>query len=442
VFHAAHNKMTGTIPIAMQHRPYSKLDLSYNKFTGTYDEWNEGLGVDPALDLEVNRLSGWFPSPRNHSSMFGVLNALRGNLFSCHFIPSEDEYSEDFTCGSENLELSLLTFVVTLGVIIVFFSVVVMIARYDLARSKFITALVCLLNHRQVYVSYLESVVASTNSALYEKVRRICYFSQELYVVSKIFLVLLGVSLITCLPIYGIKFAEYGIDDNIYTTHSYQYHWTLSIAYLKGNIPAVAIMFMWMSVIGAMTIFVVKDGPLSRFISTLNSLSRRQISTASRESSVSTPSIGRRRLTYSFIFLINALITGAVNVAYIYSEDQALSSDKHLQIRFAVAAFKVLWNMIAVPQLVKPMKTPSKIVGIELIILVFNNIVIPCLVTAFSSPSCFRVSMSCAVIYCSIYCGLFNFVHYCCELKTKHLFNMQFTWMFNITGLIVSTTFR
>lgn len=106
-FFTAHNQISGTIPTSLQGRPFLKLDLSFNKLTGTYDDRNDGASQNVSLVLEVNRLSGWFPSPPTNRSASSELNVLRGNLFSCEYIPSEDVYSDDYSCGSEDLEQSL-----------------------------------------------------------------------------------------------------------------------------------------------------------------------------------------------------------------------------------------------------------------------------------------------------------------------------------------------
>ena len=384
----------------MQGRSFLQLDLSYNKLTGTYDNWNGLSDEDSSLVLEVNRLSGWFPSfsstnssgsSSSATSIFGELNALRGNLFSCHYIPDEDVYSEDYSCGSENLEFSLISCIVSLGVSMLIAAVLFVVVREEIIQSPFASNLVHLFNNRQLYISHLETL--AKDSSLFERVRRICFFSQELGVVSKIFLVLLCVNAVTCVPIYGVKFSEFGVHDNLYTTHSFQYYWTLSIAYLRGNVPAVLVMFMWTCVISVVVLFLVKDGPLRRFVTTSHTHSRGKISISSKEASdTATPSTLQSSLTYSSIFLFNIIVTGSVNGLYIYYSEQALTPAVHLSIQIAVAVFKVGWNMAIVPVLAKPLKTPGKIVGIELVILVFNNIVIPSIVTGFTSPACFQVS--------------------------------------------------
>jgi hypothetical protein len=383
--------LSGTIPLSLQGRPFAQLDLSFNKFTGNYDHRNEFSGDQASLILEVNRLSGRFPSPRNNAS--GELKALRSNLFGCENVPDSDEYSEEFDCGSENLELSLLSFVVTLSVCVMFVGVMLAVTRRGLISATFATDLAHLLNHRQVYISYLESVVASTDSTLFAKVKRMSSFSQELGSVSRIFRALLCVSLVTCFPIYVLKFVEYGTNANQYTTHSFQYRWVMSIAYLKGNLPAGLVMFMWMSIVCMMVLFLTKGSPLIGYVTPTGGASRmHQLRTVQESNSVGAPhSLVRSWFTYVGVFLVNAFVTGSVNGAYIYFSTQALSPGIQTGIQMVVAVFKVVWNMVVIPLLAKPMQVAGKVVNIELILSVFNNILIPCVVTFFTSPACFQV---------------------------------------------------
>ena len=62
-----------------------------------------------SLELQVNRLSGKFP-PDSDIKSIESLSVLRGNLFDCENIPPEDEYSDQYTCGSEDLDISLYIF--------------------------------------------------------------------------------------------------------------------------------------------------------------------------------------------------------------------------------------------------------------------------------------------------------------------------------------------
>jgi hypothetical protein len=63
-----------------------------------------------------------------------------------------------------------------------------------------------------------------------------------------------------------------------------------------------------------------------------------------------------------------------------------------------MALFNLAWNMAIVPVLARPMQSSEKVVWTELGLLIFNNILLPCIVTALTSPVCFQV------------CGLITFL--------------------------------
>lgn len=371
--------------------------MSHNKITGTYDLLNVFHGKSAALFLEVNRLSGKFPSSST-SNATGELKALRGNLFGCERVPEEDEYSEDYTCGSRNFEMSLYTFLTMIGVFILTVVILSVIVRRSLTVPTIISNLAQVFSNRQVYVMYPETVVASaSDSALVLRMRRISRFSQDLSAVSRIFVLLFVFHLLTCLPLYIVKFLEYGTVDTTFTTHSYQYRWAVSIVYMKGNVPAVLLMIMWLCAVSCVVLLMC---PLRKLITasdddgTAPSNPRPQPISITLSAEVVPPTDLQSSggVTYASIFILNAMVTGTVNGVYVYFSNQALASSTHLSIQVAVAVFKVGWNMFVVPVLAKPMKTPTKIVSIELMLLVFNNIVIPSIVTGLTSPACFQVS--------------------------------------------------
>ena len=374
-FYAAHNKITGSIPETMQNKSFFDLDLSYNKITGTYDQRKHPDIAKSRLVLEVNRLSGWFPTTTMSKNNSGVeLNALRGNLFSCRYVPEEDVYSEDFSCGSESLELSLYTFLIALVLGLLLFAFMVFFPS-TVKLPPLVTKILYLFRHRRLYTSFL-----LTLDDIYtkKKVREISIFVGELRISEKLFVSLFIVNIITCLPLYGVKLFEYGTEDTRYTTHSYLYQWTWSISFVKGMVPTLLLIFMWQSVIFCLIIMTRKK----KYLNPNPQLPFGR--------TAATTKILQKRTTIS-IFLFNALVTCAVNGVYIYFSNRALSPNMQTAIQIAVAFFKVGWNMVAVPLFVKLLRQSATWVGVEVVILVFNNILIPCIVTAFTSPACFQV---------------------------------------------------
>ena len=103
---AAHNKISGTLPAAFEAMHFTELDLSFNRITGKYRRLDVAQSV---VTLQVNRLSGPLPSASSFSAV-EELAILRDNMFGCQHVPSEDEYSEDYSCGSQYLDFSLFLF--------------------------------------------------------------------------------------------------------------------------------------------------------------------------------------------------------------------------------------------------------------------------------------------------------------------------------------------
>jgi hypothetical protein len=60
-------------------------------------------------------------------------------------------------------------------------------------------------------------------------------------------------------------------------------------------------------------------------------------------------------------------------------------------LQIGMALFNLAWNMAAVPILSRPMGAADSVVLTELGLLILNNIVLPCIVTALTSPECFQV---------------------------------------------------
>ena len=393
---SAHNKISGSIPLSIQIIPFIALDLSYNKLAGTYDKIYQRSISSSSLVLEVNRLSGRFPTSSKNLTeglWSGELNALRGNLFSCDNIPNEDEYSKEFTCGSQNLELSLYTFLIALFIGLLFAAGLRLINRLGTKSLQCISNLALLYRNSNLYMTHLR---LSNESLVVSPVDKIALFVEELGVSAKIFLLLFLANLIVCIPFFGVKFSEYGSKETKYTTHSYQYRWAMSTAFVKGLLPALLLMLIWLFVVIVMVMLLTQKSPL-RWVVARQSYIQPRKNQHCLDDKVQ-PSGLSSKVAYAAILLLNVLIMGAVNGLYIYYANQALSPAVYSAMQLAVALFKVGWNMAVVPLLVKSLEQSSIRVKAELTILIFNNVLIPCIVTAFTSPACFQV----CVRHCSI----------------------------------------
>ena len=377
----AHNKLSGTIPSSLQSKTFAKLDLSYNKFRGTAHDFRFDNDTDGSLVLEVNRLSGRFPTVGNGGT--AKLNALRGNLFSCHNIPETDISHADYTCGSEDLDASLILYAIVYGII--FFIVLLMlIVRPEYAsKIPLVREISILLRCIPYYLDYEKSLVKSLSSST--QTCRICSFFLDLGDLAKAFMLLVVVQLMISAPFYGLKFSEHGINDPVFNTHSYQYRWRLSFAFVRGVLPAVLVLLMWISVAFILVAIAVvmkirrmrdKTGPSSEGRSTAEA-----------------SNLGYRdHVSYGLLFSLNLAINGVVNGTFVYLSNQSFSPVTSLSIQGAVALFNVMWNMSVVPVLSQRMIATVHVAKTELILLVFNNIIIPCIAASFTSPACFQVS--------------------------------------------------
>jgi hypothetical protein len=120
----SYNQLTGTIPVAIQVKEWNNLDLSYNRLTGELNENFHSFTTNgSSLSLQVNRLSGSIPSSLLNANN---INILDGNIWTCNFntllLPRNDPKAEQYSCGSDivNVTIGFWGFVL-FGLILFFF---------------------------------------------------------------------------------------------------------------------------------------------------------------------------------------------------------------------------------------------------------------------------------------------------------------------------------
>ena len=102
----SHNQLTCTIPDTFQSKPWNRLDLSFNRISGTLDSSRfNTLEDNSARYLEENWLSGVIPK-----GLIGVkqVNILNGNIFGCYLskidVPQYDPNFSNYKCGSTSFD--------------------------------------------------------------------------------------------------------------------------------------------------------------------------------------------------------------------------------------------------------------------------------------------------------------------------------------------------
>jgi Leucine-rich repeat (LRR) protein len=97
-------------------------------------------------------------------------------------------------------------------------------------------------------------------------------------------------------------------------------------------------------------------------------------------------------LTFAFlgIFLLNFSISIAINAAYLLLQNASrLTTDAKTVLQLGMAAFKLLWNMVAVRILVSKLPYSRQSAQLHVILLLTNTVLAPCLAVAFTDSSCF-----------------------------------------------------
>jgi hypothetical protein len=416
-----HNRLTGTIPSSFQEWPFLDLDLSVNRLTGEFlsnvseayaqltcfGDTDTCLPRRGKIATAINRLSGSIPSEIFHAKRVDVLT---DNTFACHHLPPHDPVVNYYTCGSTLLDIAMATF----GAILV---------------SLLSVALLVTLSSHKVSVAQGSSTPSTTQ--LWSRVHQIFIESRE-YVnwnqhlmpyslpntqgfndlldqFLKGTILLSGLGIFLNLPTYVMKFQEEGVENGDFTTHMWMYRWTLSLVYVSGVFPAVMLIIAWiLSVLLVGWILrtrLVKDGDSTTREST-SSQRRNSLLTMTKEDDSDRATIGHleqapfirsymlRSGSLLFRALINCVVVMTVHVVFVYlSASAGFTPGANLVAQFSLGFFMLVWNNVAVPELILK-SDPNMFVwdklSIRVLMLLFNTIVVPCIATAFTRPSCFQ----------------------------------------------------
>jgi hypothetical protein len=93
------------------------------------------------------------------------------------------------------------------------------------------------------------------------------------------------------------------------------------------------------------------------------------------------------------IFFLNIIVVGTVNGLYVWSTLLDLASDDRLWIQLSFALFSSLWIVVLRRRLPSQIKESSYGVWLFICLNAMNSVLIPCAVTALSTPSCYQVSI-------------------------------------------------
>ena len=383
----AHNQLSGTIPYSVRSVPH--LDLSYNVLTGDIQRGGPETN-DSSVQLRVNRLSGHIS---NGMKFVSDLRILEGNIFSCgESIPENDDYYNDFICGSQTLDGALygMTFLCACCFIIVLV--------YNVFKREVFSNSSCSKVHFRAmrqryfyeYLKRMEEFFASH----YSNLSSIILFGRKLHALWVFIFRIASVIFILGVPIYILKRSEETSGDYTYSTHTKTYRWFWTFAYISGQLPAVLILVAWMVVISLFFFYFVWIFPLKKKYNNEKSLVhsiREKLEVSEDEMDKQAPPLSfatKMKLVASIVFNVATIVV--INAVYIYSSDQDLDANSHLAIQFGFAVFNVMYGLIVLPVYASPIEDERGNINFRLWLLKFNNLFVPCLVTFLSSSSCMQ----------------------------------------------------
>jgi Leucine-rich repeat (LRR) protein len=354
----SHNLLTGKIPDGVLNRDWKKLDLSYNRLTGTLHSARVAPYCNTTeLHLQHNRLSGVIPGSVQR---VGRLTLLQNNMFSCRVdrsdVPQQDSASSKYTCGTDAVNSSLYAWS---G------AVVVVTAAASIA--------VYILQCADGFWVWSRAV----RDAKLREVPDLFQAAHTLYVVgtgSAAYCVLV------LLPVYAAV-------NSYHPSFTYEYAWTVSGIFLTGT-AAFALVAVFLLLHLLMCVYVaerlgLRDGPqVLRGTAAANPHAPK---TRLHKSSA------RHTLAAAAVMLLSLVVVAGANVSFVIATLN-LNGRQLTAIQVLLAVFKLGFNNFVVPELENHVRTLGIGHGVsasQLLLVLLNVIVIPCLVVMVISPACF-----------------------------------------------------
>jgi len=370
----AYNRIVGSIPLSMkEHRYFQKLDLSYNRIGGTLDgaRWFDNNShsadvvvnqtYDVILRLESNRLSGYVPPSFDSATSMDILN---GNMFQCNQqfpLPHNDIGREHYSCGSRILNNSMYG-----------------VAAFVVLRVSLFALFVLVLKNAsvmEIYFRQMMSLVFLDSKPKHSGNMEVDLLASMLGRFRFYSMIILVLILVVCIPLYlGLK-STAG-----YSTHTYEYGWVVSLAFLQDATPATVIFTLWMV---ALPCFVIFDIKLSRQFRNVLGESD-ELVRVNAAADLSNPAPPAWHLVLAV--LCNVMVMLLVNGGYVYV---LLTYSFQIQTVAVVltSMFKVCWTTGVVHQAINYLQGSASLL---LITTVINNVIMPIIGTVFVDIDCYQ----------------------------------------------------
>ena len=465
----SHNRVHGTMPTSLQgFGQLTNLNLGYNYISGTVNGMSSLVLEAPSdnstnatacsLTLGVNRLSGILPPNFADATSISVLD---GNLFDCSVtrstLPKNDVDANSYFCGSFGLTLAFSMSGYAQILLLMFCALISTVKfRSSCAQlcqglgngvqflSKLIKGIMSTsifeISVPAVYGEHVGVGAGASIGLLNTQVlfSTLCYFCKSMLMASVAIVAII-------MPLFVLMKK---VDGEIYSTHTYQYGWVVSGAYMTGRVPALTIIVVAIVCIGLVVYF---QYDFNRFVLQFRDMEVRESHSSGRATRVTgasslwtdrsdshrgAGSVLRARQTcvtkeqaaqefpntpvdpvdegllYTetvrfrinvvvrcLQFMFNFVTVLCINILYVTLENSRNLLMRNVSI-FAIAWFKICWNSVVVPQLVlgaflvpeRYRKTNKDfLIGcvLQYLCVICNVLLIPCFAIAVANSDCF-----------------------------------------------------
>eukprot|EP01034_Spumella_vulgaris_P024643 gene24643-31011_t len=408
----SHNVLHGDIPRQIQAKRWSNLDLSYNRLNGILNEDFARCSEESTIALDVNRLSGHVP--KNVTDAVNI-KLLQGSIFDCKYskdsLPRADEDFLKYDCGSNSFYLSVYIWCVIAGVWFVLIAVAV-------ANYKKITIWLGQLSVAQYLTNTLGLFIEWM--AVFE-VKPLENFGMVLvedgvHTLGRFIADIRQKTIFVCCVLLFVVLPIFSILSNQYQTYTYLYAWTASAMYMSG-VQATAGMMVVLILFLALLMYYGHQFKVNaqKQVATLQIVpfgtpTKPPVKITWTDRFVSALHSSKYLLRLSPAIVINCAVMVMVNIGYVY-----VTEHYNVQVvtasQITLAAFKLTWNDFVVRKLLsmvikgvnssvttqwdkdsedyKALSIVKEDVAFRTAVLLFNNILTPCLAIAIISPDCF-----------------------------------------------------
>jgi hypothetical protein len=273
------------------------------------------------------------------------------------------------------------------------------------------------------------------------------------------------ISLYCTLFIILIMLPVYSALSHYYGTHTFEYAWAVSAAYLNGFVTLrlllalftfllVLLLYWYREMFNTMRRFLYHL-PKDFNFSVLDDFHEEEEEEMMKKNRYS--SFYDKLIVYAAFFLINVVVVAGVNTAYVYAAIYSRSVYLTLA-QISLSLFKIIWGNFGAVYLIRwthhylassaTKDWKSKSVGfftIQLFVSLFNFILVPCFVVACISPDCFNnVVVPAPTVTATYYyedCSLFT-VLYGCQAYTPRTattsYNPPFTYSYECSSSLIT----